>query len=212
MKKILLFLLFATSISAFAQKGVYDPKIVFSIKAGATFPTYTVSGADAKGETPSSIASYYAGIAANIPLIGILSIQPGLSLVNKGASLSVGSSSVTTQFAPLYIETPINFMVNMATGRGGLFFVGAGPYWDFVVGGTLSITGKPDKNLDYGADFNNDIRSGDFGFNFLMGYQLKNGFNIHAGYGLGLINVQADPSLDKEYKNRVVSVGLGFSF
>lgn len=211
MKRIYLLTIVVMSfVSVFAQDGVSDPKIFFGIKAGAAFPTFAVSGADAKGVTPSSITSFYAGLAASIHITGIISIQPGLSLVGKGASLS-SSSSTTTQLTLLYFETPINVMANFETSYGTIF-VGAGPYWDFVIGGTLSVTGKSDKKLEFNTDFDNDIRSGDFGFNFLLGYQLKNGINIHTGYGLGLTNIQPDTTLDKKYKNSVLSVGLGFSF
>lgn len=211
MKRIYLFTIaFMSFVSTFAQDWVNDPKIIFGIKTGATFPTFEVSGADAKGVVPSSITSFYAGLTANMHVTGILSIQPGLSLVGKGASLS-SSSGTTTQLTLLYIETPINVMANFETSHGTIF-VGAGPYWDFVIGGTLSVTSKADTNIEFGSDFNDDIRSGDFGFNFLLGYQLKNGINIHTGYGLGLTNIQPDATLDKKYKNSVLSLGLGFSF
>lgn len=210
-KKIyLLSMAFMSFISAFAQNGVSDPKIIFGIKAGATFPTFAVSGADAQGVVPSSITSYYTGVSGSIHITGVLSLQPGLSLVSKGASLSP-LSSATTQLTLLYIETPINVMANFEMSHGTIF-VGAGPYWDFLIGGTLSVTGKADTNIEFGSDFNNDVRSGDFGFNFLLGYQFKSGINIHTGYGLGLTNIQPDATLDKKYKNSVISVGLGFSF
>ena len=211
MKRIyLLTIAFLSFVSVFAQNGVSDPKIMFGIKVGATFPTFTVSGADAKGVTPSSITSFYTGLAASMHITGVLSIQPGLSIVGKGASLS-SSSNTTTQLTLLYIEIPINVMANFETNNGTIF-VGTGPYWDFLIDGTLSETGKANKNPVFNTDFDNDIRSGDFGFNFLLGYRLKNGINIHTGYSLGLTNIQPDATLDKKYKNSVLSVGLGFSF
>jgi hypothetical protein len=53
-----------------------------------------------------------------------------------------------------------------------------------------------------------DMSSIDFGMNFLLGYQLKNGLSVNAGYGLGLTNNYENLSS----KNKVFSLGLGFAF
>lgn len=43
------------------------------------------------------------------------------------------------------------------------------------------------------------------------GFQLINGLNIHAGYGLGLKTITGQSINYYQEKNRVLSVGFGFS-
>lgn len=59
-----------------------------------------------------------------------------------------------------------------------------------------------------------EIKRGKFGFNFLAGFQLDNGLNIHGGYGLGITGVTNNPDGfgDLKFKNRVFSIGLRFTF
>ena len=63
--------------------------------------------------------------------------------------------------------------------------------------------------------FNNDnLKSVDFGVNFLAGYQLSSGLNFGAGYGLGLTNLTptSTSSTNVEQNNRVLSFTLGYAF
>ncbi|MFN8406093.1 MAG: outer membrane beta-barrel protein [Sphingobacteriaceae bacterium] len=209
-KLILLSLAFLASAYSFAQRGITDPKINFGIKVGATFPTFSVSGANTTGIASSSLASYYASALVSIHIIDGMHVQPGLSLVGKGASLNIPGEG-TTELSPLYLEVPLNFVISRNFWIGKVF-AGAGPYWGFPLSGKLKVAGLPDTDLKFGPEVNDHIKSSDFGFNFLLGYQLKNGLNISGGYGLGLTNVQSNGSIDKSYKNRALSIGLGFLF
>ena len=73
---------------------------------------------------------------------------------------------------------------------------------------------KEEEDLKFGNDpEEDDLRKGDFGINFLAGYQLTNGFNVGVNYGLGLNKILPDfEDSDNKAKNRVFSVTLGFSF
>jgi hypothetical protein len=47
----------------------------------------------------------------------------------------------------------------------------------------------------------------------LGGFQFNNRLNVHAGYGLGLSSVIDDQEqMDVKFKNKVFTVGLGFTF
>jgi hypothetical protein len=67
---------------------------------------------------------------------------------------------------------------------------------------------KIERDLNFGSNENDDLKRTDFGINFLAGYQLTNGFQINAGYGLGLTNLA--PASGDMAKNRIWSVGIGF--
>jgi Outer membrane protein beta-barrel domain len=219
MKKIFI-LSFVTLISftAFAQKG---SNIKFGVKAGVTFPTFAVSGSDQEESKPKSITSLFFGGNVDFAVSPIFSIQPGLSIIGKGVKISEndgnGSSLIFTRNV-MYLEIPVNAVANFKAGSGK-FFIGAGPYVGFAISGkdkveatdggqSMSVT----NTLKFGTANDSDLKSTDFGLNFLGGYELSNGLNINAGYGLGLTNLNPKSDENDKGSNRVFSVGLGFSF
>lgn len=208
MKKFLLSLMIAgAGLAVKAQ----ESGVKFGVKAGVTFPTMSISG-DSEGIAKST-TGFYVGGTADFGLGGMFSLQPGLTLSNKGFKFSEEGGSLTTNL--MYIEIPVNALVNFPVGDGKVF-VGAGPYYGMAISGKHKLKGTDEGtsvSVSTDVEFGDDgtFKRGDFGVNFLAGYQLGNGFNIHAGYGLGLSNV-ARNSGDETAKNRVLSVGLGFSF
>jgi hypothetical protein len=51
------------------------------------------------------------------------------------------------------------------------------------------------------------------GFNFIGGFQLNNGFNIGAGYGLGINDLRPENTgRDMKQTNRVWSFSVGYAF
>ena len=179
----------------------------------------------------------------NIPVHSMLSVQPGLTLIGKGVKLTSSEelpagADFYLQYTPLYLEIPVNLIANFEAGPGKVF-VGAGPYLSFGIGGkakgVATFNDNPvdpfigssddnntynyDRSLKFGTnsstDKSKDLKSLDFGLNFLLGYQLTNGLSINGGYGLGLTNIDADSGIEgnkESVKNSVISVGLGFTF
>ncbi len=214
-KTILLSAIALISFSTFAQdkgsKGSDDSRVRYGVKAGVTFADVTLSSAP--GVTTSSVTSFYVGGIVDIPVASVLSVQPGLMLVGKGAELSFPSIYSQKQ-TPFYLEVPVNLVAKFEAGPGKIF-VGAGPYVSLGVFGKNKITssslGNSNDNLKFGNGDDDDLRSIDFGLNFLLGYQLTNGLSVNGGYGLGLVNTQPSAS-SLTVKNSVFSVGLGFAF
>ncbi len=214
------------SLSTFAQnvqKYVGSDRVTFGAKAGTTFAT--ISQEDTK-----SITSFYVGGVVNILFSEVFTFQPGLTLVGKGFKKTTSSSlrmpssgdilNVTSSFkaSPWYLEIPMNAVFNFQAGAGKIF-VGGGPYVDLALFGdyertikqTNTFTGSYSSktkidDIDFGEQ--GGMSSIDFGMNFLLGYQLKNGLSVNAGYGLGLTNNYENLSS----KNKVFSLGLGFAF
>lgn len=226
MKKLLFLLTVLTGLNLGAS--AQNNQIKFGIKAGAVFSNIVSSGSE---ETADVNTSFYVGGIVDIPVSEIFSIQPGLSFIGKGAKEkensqitingNTNSASQGGKLNPFYLEIPVNFIANFQAGKGK-FFVGAGPYYAFgitgkakststvIVNGNITTTTE-DKDIKFGNNADSNLKRGDFGINILAGYQLKSGLNIHAGYGLGLSNIVPD-SFGFKAKNRVFSVGLGYSF
>lgn len=220
MKKLLLSLTIATAaLTASAQ----TTPITFGVKAGATFPTVSMS--ESEGSDLKLNTSFYVGGTVDFAIGETFSIQPGITFLGKGFKMNSTETEegvnvkTTIKSNVWHIEVPVNFLANIPVGDDK-FFIGAGPYYGIAISGKNKAEGSAtqdgqtvkistSEDVDFGKDGTH--KRGEFGVNFLGGYQLSNGFNIHAGYGLGLSNIAKDADGIK-VKNRVLSVGVGFSF
>lgn len=233
MKKLFTTLsILVTAVCAFAQTS----QVKFGIKTGVTFPTISANGGASAYDGPEPPdykmnTSFYLGGTVDIPVSAVFSIQPGLTLIGKGGRAQVYNSNFepgsnlyifegSYKLNIMYLEIPVNAVFSFNVGDGNIFF-GAGPYYGFGIGGKIKIDGvetradikaneKSERDVKFGND--EEFKRGDFGLNLLAGYQLKNGFNIHAGYGLGLKTITSENIRFYQEKNRVLSVGVGFSF
>ena len=203
MKKLLLSaaILFG-SLGAFAQGG-----LGYGLRAGVNIPKYSLDNGSTESNTGFFVTGYL-----DAPVSPYFSIQPGLSLQNKGGKWKPTSSSETKE-SVMSLDIPVNLVAKLPTGESGNFFVGAGPYVGFGLSGkrkgeVLDGAVKGDRDINFGSDASDDLKRTDFGINFLAGYQLTNGFQINGGYGLGLTNLA--PASGDMAKNRVWSVGIGF--
>ncbi|MFA6276092.1 MAG: porin family protein [Pedobacter sp.] len=214
MKKLVLSLILIAGLSTAV---LAQTPVKFGVKAGITFSSMTLSTMGVSASFDSR-TSFYVGGTADIPISTIFSVQPGLTLINKGMKVNGGgfdfsggavSADESGTISSMYIEVPVNLLANFKAGSGKVFF-GAGPYYAFAVD-AYAKSGGVKEDIEIGSS-EDDFKRSDFGINFLGGYQL-NRVNIHAGYGLGLSSVVPDQQgLDIKFKNKVFSVGLGFTF
>lgn len=214
MKKLLLSFALVAGLSAAT---LAQSPVKFGVKAGLALPSQTTSAMGLSIST-SSKTSFYVGGVADISISPIFSLQPGLTYVGKGGKVNLSEffdeedesdvafqDDATINFS--YLELPVNLLANFTAGTGKVF-VGAGPYAAYALSGNAKAGDfKEDAEFGSGED---QVKRMEFGLNFLAGYQLSNGLNIHAGYGLGLSNLENNSSTTT--KNRVFSVGLGFMF
>ncbi|WP_333866316.1 porin family protein [Sphingobacterium sp.] len=207
MKKLLLSaaILFG-SLGAFAQGG-----LGYGLRAGVNIPKYSFENGSSESNTGFFVTGYL-----DAPISPNFSIQPGLSLQNKGGKYSATSDNATGQLKQsiMSLDIPVNLVAKLPTGGSGNFFVGAGPYVGFALSGknkfeasSNNASVKREWDVKFGSGDGDELKRTDFGVNFLAGYQLTNGFQINAGYGLGLTNLAPNSG---SIKNRVWSVGIGF--
>ncbi len=206
MKKIVLLLTLAAGLSVAVN--AQDKPVSFGVKAGIAFPNlvYSASGLSASADAKTS---FYVGGIADVKVSPIFSVQPGLTFMNKGTKSDALDAGASINFS--YLELPVNLIANFNAGPGK-FFIGAGPYAAYALSGNSKADGvKEDAEFGSGEE---QVKRMDFGVNFLTGYKLTNGLNLHAGYGLGLNNLSniSEDGMTLKVKNRVFSVGLGFNF
>ncbi|QIL40920.1 PorT family protein [Pedobacter sp. HDW13] len=217
MKKLVLSLLTVAALStpALAQ----STPVKFGLKAGLAFPNMTFSAGSASFSYGTK-TSYYVGGTVEFQLSDLVSIQPGLTFIDKGTKINSSSfgfdnddflTDVNATINFKYLEVPVNALVNFKVANSGKLFVGAGPYFAYALSANAKMGSEKEKIEFEDSGF----KRTDFGLNFLAGFQLNNGLNVHAGYGLGLSNMANDEEaqdFDASIKNKVFTVGLGFSF
>ena len=215
------------AFTANAQKSA----VKFGVKAGVNLAELAVTGTEVDPEYKKgkmSNPSFYIGGNVEIPVGKTFAIQPGISLIGKGGRFKITGSdediviTEDSRVSVMYLEIPVNAVAKFPVG-GGNVFVGAGPYFGYaisgknkfegtaVVGGVETTESETD-DIEFGSSVEDDFKRTDFGVNFMLGYQLKMGLNIHAGYGLGLKNIANAPEENSKGTNRGISFGLGFSF
>lgn len=195
------------------------------VKAGVNLANITTSKNgdidDAKG-----IASFHAGLQADLPITKFFALQPGVFFTGKGAK--VEWNGITSSTKPYYIEVPVNAVIKIPLGDQSSFFVGAGPYVAVGIAGKNKIEGSilganfsrtenikfsdddPFTSSEEGAGYG-IMRRFDYGLNGTVGLQGKFAM-VSLNYGLGLAKLQSGTSSsdDELGKHRVLSLTVGF--
>ena len=222
MKKLMLSIVFlGTVVTVFFAKAQSSREI--SIKAGVTFPS--MSASPKEGDFSYS-TSFFLGGNFDFYIGNILSLQTGLVFTGKGYNyIENGSTySYNAKVSLIYVEVPINVLAHVKVGSGKVFF-GTGSYYSVAIKGNENYTETGSFNgivrnvsgngeFEFGKGQDAVFKRGDYGLNFLTGYQLSNGLSINAGYSFSLRNLANENNSEpgSKAKNKVFSVGLGFRF
>lgn len=197
------------STNAFAQ---------FSVGAGwiNTTERSSYNGGD---PDKAQLNGFYAGGQYKLPIVGGLSVAPGLyasMLFASGSGSAVwGLVSGTAKYTELAINVPVNFAYTIEIGDFEVFAY-LGPIFQYAVMGKLDTTGDLGGGLISTAN-TKDLYSGD--------NKIRNPFNIYLGGGAGFQagNIQVilgyDHSLtnmssqDKTQLSRSqIKIGVGYAF
>ncbi len=222
MKKIALLAAgFLIGSAAFAQTSSVSP-VKWGLKAGVSLPKYHFTNTDGDDLESEANTNFHVTGYADIPVTNGFSFQPGISLQGKGGKQTSSVLNGEAKDNSLYIEIPVNLVGKLPLGATGTnLYLGAGPYAAFAVSGERKVSGnlgeayaEGTRDLSYGDDASeNDLKRGDFGVNFIGGVQLNSGFNVGAGYGLGLSDLRpGGEGGNGKVTNRVLSFSVGYSF
>ncbi|MBC8053233.1 MAG: PorT family protein [Sphingobacteriaceae bacterium] len=189
----------------------------FGLKAGVNLSKYSFGRDDANNLESDQLTNFHITGYADLPLGGMFSVQPGLSLQGKGGSFS--NTFGTTKENVMWLEIPVNLVGKIPLGASGTsFFIGAGPYAGVAIAGENETTLAGSSNnstskIKFGDEAGDQVKMLDFGLNGLAGVQLANGFNLGAGYGFGLTDLFPSGNGGNGQKtNRVISFSLGYAF
>ncbi|HVG40661.1 MAG TPA: porin family protein [Chitinophagaceae bacterium] len=222
MKKVSLFtLLLSTSFALFAQdqpqlRTKMDVKPRFGVRGGVNLASLEID--DDYNGTPdfktNSKTSFQLGAFVNIPLGGMLRIQPELSYQGGGSKINGSLITNTAQVEDYeldfdYLAVPVMFQLQ----TNGGFFVEAGPQFAFLT------TAREDRATGTDVDIKDQefVKKTDFALAAGLGYLSRIGLGLNARYVHGLTNVyntertQGNQN-EREVSNRGVQIGLVYHF
>ncbi|GGD29742.1 porin family protein [Flavobacterium orientale] len=155
--------------------------VTFGVKAGANFSNFT-GDFDTDGRT-----GFYIGGLADFAISEKFHVQPELLYSMEGGDTDGFDAGVN------YLRVPIMAKYYVAEG----FSLQAGPSVAFKIG-TVE------------EEFDEAVKSIDFGLGLGAGYELSGGLFFDLRYNLGLANISDIEGADA--KNTNLQVGLGYRF
>ena len=213
MRKIVLLIIMA--VCGLSQVRGQD----FGVKAGYNYSTF--SGDTSSLSTIEGLSGFYIGGLVELPISNVLSIQPELIFSRQGVALRQGleKSGIRIEINNAdirldYLNIPVMAKVNL-----GPLFLQGGVQFGFLVS-------KPKVNRLTNTSLfplldKDSYNSFDFGVGAGLGFNLNRRLFVEARYTHSLTNV-FDPndnlfktsliSNDNNFKNAVLSVGLGIKF
>ncbi|MEO6316369.1 MAG: porin family protein [Chitinophagaceae bacterium] len=214
---------------SYAQKTAPKPSLM--LKGGLNLSNITINKSGDLDEG-KGVASFQAGLQADLPIGAFFSLQPGVFFTGKGAKLESGNTSGNNWYRattrPYYVEVPVNAVIKLPLGDQSSFFFGAGPYIAMGVGGKNKVEGQilgADFSRSESIKFSNDdpftsseegagynvLRRFDYGLNGTVGIESRHAL-FSVNYGLGLAKIQSGTSSsdDELNKYRVLSFTVGF--
>jgi hypothetical protein len=190
----------------------------FGLRGGASLSMLELDD-DYSGTTydMDNKTSFHLGAFVNIPLGGILRIQPEVSYFGGGSKVRgnlisnplVTSGTGNYELDMHYIGVPIMFQLQTPSG----FFVEAGPQGSVLIFGQEEATNGEKINLRE----RELVKQLDFGAAGGIGYLSRIGLGINARYYHGLSNVFNSDNApagqeDREISSRSLQLGLVYHF
>lgn len=229
MKRILL-LLGAITLGISQVKAQH---IKIGPEIGINWTKFNVDQPGIDADDYKTLAGLKVGGIVDIRFDRMFSIQPGLFFSQKGSKEKYSelrggglAAYYNNKIRVNYLEIPLNFQLRFGHPYRGQFFVGAGPYLAFAVGGEIKVketirdgdgftvsTNSDSYDLEIGDDdFNDDVKGADAGLNLNLGFMAPRGFFIRGNAGIGLMNIL--PGGDDNYSIRNIggSLTVGYLF
>ena len=157
--------------------------------------------------------SYHVGAFVNIPLGGMLKLQPELVFSSQGAKMEETATAGGTTRNYSYEEDLdyVNLPVMLQLQTIGGFFVETGPQFSYLIDakqkGMSPISTIEETDLDPFRD------NFDIGWGLGVGYLSRIGLGAHARYNYGIRNiVQENDTNVGELRNSVLQFGLVYQF
>ena len=204
---LLFFLVACISSLSFGQ-------IRIAPEIGANLSSYTSKyelGNTAFTNTSQYLLGFRAGVALDLGITDHIALQPGF-YYNLGKTKDevtfLGSTySETTSIHGF--QLPVYLMLRTGGSDQGHFFVGVGPVFNWNLSGSQEGNNIK-RELDFGNDTSDDIRSFELGASATAGFKLKMGAFVRAYYNLGLSNLSPNDNNNHTLRSNSFGLSLGY--
>ncbi len=198
MKKYLIF----SVCFVFAQT-IIAQQTRFGARGNLLISSFRVLQGTANGNF-SSYTGFSGGFFVDFPVSHSIHLQPAVEFAMKGSV-----SPDLLKYSISYLEVPINVFWKGDLGNGKLY-CGAGPYFAYALGGSVSRNGE-EQSLKFGGTANDDFEALDIGMNMHVGYEFDMGFTAGLKYDLGFTNINGVSS-SVIVRNRGFALSVGYLF
>lgn len=170
--------------------------VSLGIKAGANFSNTNFSGSGLT-LTPDGLTSFHGGLYLKASINDKIAIQPEFLYSMQGFSITSGGTTLKDTYT--YLQIPVLFKYNVV------------PAFNFHFGPQYAILMKAEETLgSTTTDIKDQLKSGDFGIVFGLGFDLPVGFNGGVRYVLGTTNIDNTGSNSgATAKNTVIQLYIG---
>jgi hypothetical protein len=201
---------FALKIADSIRNSLMDPHgIQFGGIAGLNWSGAAASSSTAGKVSGTPLTGFTLGMFADIPVQKHLSFRPSLVYAYEGYQPNVNGDKVDIHTAFLKAPLDLVYHTNLFNKR---FYIGAGPYAAYGLGGTYTLKGIA-TDMVFGNNYaaGDNLRRIDFGGNIMAGILMDRNFMIGATFDLGLNNLAPSGSATTIH-TRSVGLSIGYVF
>lgn len=180
-------------------------------KGGLNLSNMMMKDDDDRGDEDFKMkAGIHLGAIVNIPLMDMVSLEPGIQISNKGYRTKQGDTKFKLNL--IYFEIPV--LGKFSYELGDITLVGlAGPVFGVGLSGKEKWNYDGDKESDkieWGSD-DDQARRPEVGLMFGAGVEMSS-FQFTLSYNLGLTSVSNESNNGFKFKNRVIGLSAAYFF
>lgn len=216
MKKLILFLLMALSISGLRAQSFWDSQrpdraVTVGLRAGLSSSKQYATDFHADQD---AVLGWQAGVAVDVNIIRSFSVNTGLMLIKRGwkNTYSDNRGSLETTDNAMYVELPLLASYRMPLSDQAEFQLNLGPYFAYGIGGKRKTTNSFQAGGDYEIDcFDSTLgcKHMDCGISVGVAFTFLH-FYAGVNYERGLVNTW-EPA-NYKYQNGCIALNLGYNF
>jgi len=186
-------------------------KTTWGIKSETNMSSFFVSGisvVDSKMKL-----GFSAGAFLNLEFSDHFALQGDLLYHYKTSDFK--REGINGEYRYWGMEIPVYAIYQWKLSKGNRFYTGIGPCAEFGFSAKLKRNNQKidlyEKNKNAESEIS-AMKDSDVGFGIIIGYELSNGFQINAGYKIGVTNILDANSNSFSLRPNTINLGIGYHF
>ncbi len=174
------------------HKNASDKQFTFGIRGGANLAWTQFEDSSDKAKM---LTSFFAGVSMDIAFTEMFYVNTALLFSEKGYKYGSGNTEYTAKAQ--FIELPVQASLRFGDPENVQFQINAGPYAAMGIGGKIKAEQAGNE-----INFFDHYNSFDFGITVGAGLLFSEHYYVGANFQLGFA----------DYRNRNISIGIGYNF